>query len=159
MKRIYASTIRGTAAAAALALISAMPAQAASDTNDETPSFEEIRANIGETFDAIAEYSAEQRDEALESTKKALAEADAAIERVENDIRENWHEMTKDMKIESGEALRDLRRERTELAEEYGAMKSGSDEAWDDLVNGFTEAWEEFETAWEKAAEPRETTN
>lgn len=75
---------RGTVTA--VALFCAPVAAWAQETPSLTTS-EEVRSEASE---AIATYSAQERDEALVEVRQALDRIDAEIERREQALRENW---------------------------------------------------------------------
>lgn len=138
------------APALAIALSMSTPLAAATNKTDETVRAADVRAEIAETVDTIGEYTAKQRDVAIASAEKLLADIDAALDRYENGLRENWDDLTEETKKKTRAAMEKLRQERNELADTVNEMKSGADSAWDDLVAGFSDAWDELEESWEE---------
>jgi DNA repair exonuclease SbcCD ATPase subunit len=142
--------LRGAAAAVALAC--AGTAAAAQD-DDPFTTPEEVRTEISEAMDAIADYSAQERDAALAEAREALDRIDAEIERREQALRENWADMSESARDAARESLRDLREARNRLGERYGALQAGASGAWTELREGFTDAWDAFSGAWDTADE------
>jgi len=113
----------------------------------------EIRAEISEAMEAIAAYSAQERDEAMAEARAALTRIDAEIERREQALRENWADMSDAARDSAQARLRDLRAARNRLGERYGALEAGTAGAWDELKTGFSDAWNAFSDAWTAADE------
>lgn len=135
--------------AAACCLAAPLAAQEAGDTPALTTS-EEVRTEISEAFDAIADYTAQERDEALADAEAALADLDAEIARREQALRENWSEMSASARARARDQLAELRAARNRLGERYGALQAGAESAWDELKEGFGDAWDAFSAAWEE---------
>lgn len=143
------TTLRAAVAAAALL---AAPAMAQQDESSLTTS-EEVRAEVSEAMDAVAEYSGQERDQALARAEEALNRLDAEIERREQALRENWAGMSESARETARENLRELRDARNALGERFGALQAGAAGAWDELKAGFADAWAAFSEAWSGADE------
>lgn len=156
---LFGKTTRISLAASAFAVAIAMSSPMASATDETSDSVDaaDVRAEIAESVDAIGAYTAEQRDVAVAAAEKTLADIDTALDRFENNVRENWNDLSDEAQAEASTAMETLRQERNEFGEHVAALKSGADDAWDDLVNGFTDAWAEFESAWEDTDETPDT--
>jgi TolA-binding protein len=142
--------LRGIAVATALAGI-ALPV-VAQDTSPLTTSGK-VRAEVSEAMEAIADYSAQERDQALTQAREALDRLDAVIERREQALRENWAGMSEAARETARARLRDLREARNTLGERYGALKAGAGSAWEELKSGFSDAWSAFSEAWSAAGD------
>jgi chromosome segregation ATPase len=142
-------TFLDTLRAAALAALLAMPA-AAQDAGGQTTA-DEVRAEISDAMDAVATYSAQERDEALAEARAALDRLDAEIEAREQALREGWAEMSDTARDTARARLQDLRAARNRLGERFGALQAGTTSAWDEVQAGFTDAWEAFSEAWSAA--------
>ncbi|MDZ7752842.1 MAG: hypothetical protein U5S82_14515 [Gammaproteobacteria bacterium] len=150
----YRKSIQACLLAAVLSLV-AMPsvAQDGAQDNEALTTTDDLRAEVSEAMEAIAEYSAQERDQALTKARETLKQLDAEIERREHALRENWADMSKAAKHTARERLRDLRRARNALGERYGALQAGTSSAWDELKSGFYNAWDAFSEAWSAADE------
>lgn len=116
--------------------------------SNEPITIEDVQAELSDVYSAIARYSVQERDEALDAAEQSLDRIDAEIEVLENRARENWAEMSQAARDITSDALQDLRARRNRLSEMYGAMTHGTNAAWDELIIGFTRAWDELKTAW-----------
>lgn len=143
------STLRRAVAAAAF-LSAALPA-AAQDDGDTFTTTQEVRSEIQQAMEAIADYSAQERDQALTTAREALNRIDAVIERREQALRENWSEMSEEARENASAQLRELREARNRMGERYGALRAGASDAWDELKTGFSDAWDAFSGAWTAA--------
>ena len=121
--------------------------------SNEPITIEDVQAELSDVYSAIAQYSVQERDEALDAAEQSLDRIDAEIEILENRARENWAEMSQAARDRTSDALQDLRARRNRLGEMYGAMTHGADAAWDELIIGFTRAWDELKAAWTVAVE------
>lgn len=136
---------RGILSAAAIAL-ACTPAIA--QDNDGLMTTKELKAEISEAMTAVADYSEQESDQALTTAKEAMMRLDAAIERREQALRDNWADMSQAAREEASDRMTDLRQARNTLSERYGALKAGTGNAWDDLKAGFSEAWTSFSGIW-----------
>jgi TolA-binding protein len=115
----------------------------------EKTTLSDVRSEISETFDSIANYSESKRDQAVEKIQQSLNSLDKSIDQLEDQTRENWQNMTEAAREKSKAALRDIRHKRNILSERFGELKSGSSDAWDELRDGFSEAWSDLKESWE----------
>jgi len=133
-----------------LALI-LLPGVAGTSAQEEATDFEDVGREARELLSAIGDYSASQRDEAMDATEEALDKLDRNIESMEHSMRKRWDSMDAATREQARESMRELRKKRNELSEWYGAMKNSSGGAWDEMKDGFSEAFETMGDAWEKA--------
>jgi len=110
----------------------------------------DVKKETADAAEAIKNYTAEQRDEAVKKTKAALDDLDQRIDRLEAKIRDKWGEMDQAARDKATTALRALRQERERVAEWYGGLQHGSAEAWDRVKQGFSEAYEKLKASWQK---------
>ncbi|SEP12886.1 hypothetical protein SAMN04490248_12738 [Salinihabitans flavidus] len=148
---MYFKHLKAGVAAVALSVV-ALPA-AAQDDDDGLTTTQELRAEVSETMEAIVDYSAQQRDQALAQGREMLNQLDAEIARREQALRENWSEMSEAAQETARERMRDLRQARNALGERFGALQSGASDVWSDLKAGFSDAWDRFSDAWSAADE------
>lgn len=132
--------------AVGLAALLALPA-AAQDTGASTTT-DDLRAEISDAMDAVADYSAQERDQALAEAREALTRLDAEIERREQALRESAWDLSETARETARARLEDLRIARDRLGERYDALEAGADDAWDELKTGFTNAWGAVSDAW-----------
>ncbi|MBD3676847.1 MAG: hypothetical protein HUJ27_00405 [Rhodobacteraceae bacterium] len=149
------TTLYGSVTALAFAL-SALPAVAQDQA--ELTTAKDVRIEIAEAMEAVGEYSAKQRDEAIAAAEDALARVDAEIERREEALRENWADMSETARETARVRLQDLRAARNELGESYGALQNATSSGWDELTDGFSRAWDAFYDAWTEADEGMQET-
>ena len=112
----------------------------------------DVGKKIDETAEAIKNYSAEQRDEALKSAKSVLADADARIDHLESEMHRNWDKMDASARKRAQETMRTLRRQRQDLSQSYGELKRSSANAWDEVKGGFAKSYDALRDSFSKAA-------
>jgi hypothetical protein len=127
----------------------ASPAFAAG--GDDTPGLttsQEVRKEISQAVDAVGDYAAQERRQALSSARAAMERLDAELDRRQDALRENWNDMSASAREEARAAMRDLRQARNRLGERYGALEAGADSAWDELTEGFVQAYRDLSKHW-----------
>ncbi|MBW1776823.1 MAG: hypothetical protein JRJ54_04420 [Deltaproteobacteria bacterium] len=91
-RRIIDPKWRILACAAIGFLVFGGPAFAGSSDSKESAG-SQVKKEFSETLTAIKGFAAEQREEAVKKAKIALEEMDAAMERLEKRIDQNWEKM------------------------------------------------------------------
>ena len=120
------------------------------DGKDETTAGD-VKQKAGETYTALKEYSLEQRDEAVAAAKKRLKELDARIESMQQNLDENWQEMSQEARQRTRTTMKALRQQRQDVAEWYGGVQHSSAEAWEEVKKGFAASYDRLEKAIVKA--------
>ena len=141
-------TLRTAVCAAALSLGLALPFSAAQAEDALRDTLADVRAELGDAMDTVRNFTAEERETAVEEARDALDRADAETDRLEASLRDRWADMSEDMREAAAESLRDLRHARLDLAERLGRMEQASDDGWDDVRDAFGDAWSRFSEAW-----------
>lgn len=118
---------------------------------EEKTTKKEVKQEIREAFEAVENYTADQRDEAVEKIKVALKNIDRQIEGMENRIGKEWDQMDQAARRKAGSTLASLRKQRNELAEWYGGLKYSSAEAWGHVKKGFLKSYKALSTAFGQA--------
>ena len=132
-------------------LFSAMALQGfAADTEQGSITLKEMKQEVGQAFKSIENYSAAEKDKALDKTRGALADVDARIDDMENRSAAKWHSMSETARKKEQAALRELKRERIKVAEWYGSMKNSSAETWEDTKKAFLKSTDALSDAFNK---------
>ena len=130
----------------------AIPSVSLADrTSEEKTTKKEVKQEIKEAFEAVKNYTADQREEAVKKIKVALENIDSQIEGMENRIGKKWDQMDQAARKKARSTLASLRKQRNELAEWYGGLKYSSAEAWGQVKNGFLKSYEALSKAFGKA--------
>jgi hypothetical protein len=111
----------------------------------------EVKQEFREAVEALKDYSADQRDEALKRVKVAVSDLDARIEDLENGVEEKWDRMDQVAREKARATLKSLRQKRDKLGEWYGGMQHSSAKAWQHVKKGFLESYESISDAYDKA--------
>lgn len=130
---------------------------AANEGDATTMSADEVQEEATEAMQALAEYSAQERDQALSAAREAMAQLDQEIDAREETLRDQWADMSTSAREQAKASLAQLRDTRNALGERYGALESGMDSAWDELKAGFAAAYEEVVKAWESSGSSSDT--
>jgi len=123
------------------------------DKSSEKTSIEDIRQETQELIQALKSYTADQRDEAIQKSKRALENLDRRIDALETRVDNNWDKMDKAAREKARNSLKEVRKQRTRVAEWYGSLKSSSEDAWAHMKKGFSDAYNALYDAWEKSEE------
>ncbi len=114
---------------------------------NETARLDEVQTEFSDAFDAIAAYSVDRRDAALDALRNAFSGIDDQIEVLDDRARNAWSQMSDATRQRTAAALRDLRDRRNDLSEAFGALSQGAGSAWDDLMAGVRAGWANLELA------------
>jgi type VI protein secretion system component VasK len=134
-----------------IALLALPSVSLADQTAEEKTTKKEVKQEIKEAFEAVKNYTADQRDEAVKNIKVALENIDDQIESMENRIGNKWDQMDQVARRKARSTLASLRKQRNELAEWYGGLKYSSAEAWGHVKNGFLKSYEALSQAFGQA--------
>lgn len=143
--------LRALCVALALLPILALSESAPDPSAHEAPKKSAISQDIGDTADAIKNYSAAQKEEAEKKAKATLEDVDARIGELENRVSKNWSSMSQAARDHAHATLQALRKKRNEVAEWYGAVKHSSAEAWDEVKRGFSKSYRDLAESVSKA--------
>ena len=133
-------------------LLAGAPMSFAAESAAGKTTGKDVSQKIDETAHAIKNYSAEQRDEALKNAKKVLADADARIDHLENEMSRNWDKMNASTRKHAQETMKTLRQQRQDLSQSYGELKRSSANAWDEVKDGFAKSYDALRDSFSKAS-------
>jgi len=135
-----------------------MPIAQAQSGND-TVTAQDVDKETKELINTLQQYTAEQRDQAVTESKKALKKIDGRIDKLESRVDNNWDKMTQAARQKVRSNLKALRQQRNELAEWYGSFKNSSEGAWEQMKKGFSDSYQAMSDSWEKAKTEYDTDN
>lgn len=124
---------------------------AAAARTPERTSVEDVKRESLELAETVAEYSEEQRDEAVRKFESAVADVDQRLASFENQVEANWDDLSEAARQQARQDLQMLKTRRAELADAYEELKSDSGAAWEDIRNGFADAYADMSAAIDKA--------
>lgn len=133
-----------------MAMFVTMPAGFAKSHGDHT-TIEAVQQEAQDLIEALKDYTADQRDAAIQRSKRALDILDTRIDELETKIADDWDQMSKAAREKTRESLKTLRKKRNDVAEKYGSLKASSTSAWEEMKQGFSDAYEDLSDAWAKS--------
>lgn len=133
----------------AFIFFSVMPAFSA----DRPAEKKEVGQEVKEAVEAIKEYSADQKDEAVKKGKAVLDNLDGRIEQMESRIKKDWDKMGDSARKTAKTSLEGIKKQREKVAEWVGSMKQSSSGAWEEVKKGFVESYETLSDSFDKAAD------
>ncbi|NKE69450.1 hypothetical protein [Candidatus Manganitrophus noduliformans] len=113
----------------------------------------EVGQEVKEAVEAIKEYSADQKDEAVKKGKAVLDNLDGRIEQMESRIKREWDRMGDSARKTAKTSLEGIKNQREKVAEWVGSMKQSSSGAWEEVKKGFVESYETLSDSFDKAAD------
>jgi len=123
----------------------------------ESTSTDSVNQEFSETLEAIKDYSAEKKDEAVAKGEELLNSMDeqlASLKAKAGDAAEDTSEGVKEKWDASMTKLSELR---DAAGDKLEAMKASSAEAWEDVKNGFSEAVEDFNATLDESTAETES--
>lgn len=113
----------------------------------------DVKEEISETLDAIKDYSADKRDEAVTAGSALIDKLDARIEALERKA-ENASDSVSDATREQWKDTKaGLVKMREKAAMQLASMRESSTDAWSKAKHGFSEAVDDLGEAIEDAGE------
>jgi hypothetical protein len=134
-----------------IGIFAAAAAGSAQTPEDDRTTIEAVKQEAKDLVEALKEYSAEQREEAVQRSRTALNILDRRIEELETQIAGQWDQMSSAARDKTRDNLKILRKKRNQVAESYGSLKAGSADVWEEMKKGFSSAYEALSDAWIKA--------
>jgi hypothetical protein len=139
------------ASALALVAVPVATAQTGAPPGPQQTTTSQIKQDVAETVQAIKNYSAAQKDEAVKKAQEALDGLDARIDRMQAQLDKKWNGMSQAAHREARTTMEALRKERTQAAEWYGGLKHSSAAAWEEVKGGFVKSYQALRDAVGKA--------
>lgn len=142
-------------------LLGAIPLAAALDAPQQVPpetppapgQAQEATDEAGEQrrVEALRAVSAERRDEAIATARRAADDLDRQMERLQRQMDDGWDRMSQATRSRSQATMTGLRQRRNALAEWFGGMRHSSGAAWSEVRGGFMKSYQELAEALRKA--------
>lgn len=109
--------------------------------DDSAARLEDVRVEVAEAIAAIEAYAEARRDEAVAEARASLRALDLAIAVLQREAREDWAEMTQELRDETDARLAAMQSALLDMAQRVGALHAGADTAWDELTLGLVASW------------------
>lgn len=120
-------------------------------TSTDKTSIEEVKQETQELLQTLEAYTADQKDEAINTVKASLDKLDKRIDTLEARVDESWDKMDKNARQKVRDNLKALRKQRNQVAEWYGSLKTSTASAWMHMKKGFSDAYKALGDSWEKS--------
>ncbi|MGO2137260.1 hypothetical protein [Marinobacter sp.] len=138
--------IKHTVCALAVAASYTLAAPLCAEPEDSSVS--QLKQESQELSEALQEYGADQKDQAEDSINRMLSALDKRIVELEQELTENWDDMSNTARDRSQESLESLREQRARVQSWYNELKASSASAWERAKKGFSDAYESFSEQW-----------
>lgn len=112
---------------------------------------QDVQEDTRELLTTLRQYTADQRDEAINEARQALDKLDGQITELESRINRDWDTMSQQARQRASDNLEALRQRRSELAGWYDQFRNSSAGAWDEVKAGFTGAYKVMSDSWVNA--------
>ncbi|MEP1217363.1 MAG: hypothetical protein ABJM11_02680 [Marinobacter sp.] len=120
------------------------------DSPDDS-SVESLRKETRELGQALKEFGADQKAEAEAAIEDTLSALDKRIETLQQELDQNWDDMSDKARDRSQKSLESLREQRQRVQEWYDELQASSSSAWERAKKGFSEAYEALSRQWNDA--------
>ena len=147
---MYAKIISAICVWGLMVMFVTVPAGSAKSHEDNT-TVKAVQQEAQDLIEALKGYTADQRDAAIQRSKRALEILDTRIDELEIKIADDWDQMSSAGREKTRESLKTLRKKRNDVAEKYGSLKASSTSAWEEMKKGFSDAYEDLSDAWAKS--------
>jgi len=124
---------------------------------DQETTMEKLEKQWSETMETLGSYTADQREQALESGRETLDAMDERIERMETWMSRNWESLSEAARDQKMQTLNAMREQRRKVAEWYGGMKHSSAETWDSVKEGFIQSYDKLQGYYRDAVDSFES--
>ena len=114
----------------------------AGDTETDMSTWAKMKQQAKEALDAVKDFSANQRDAAVENVHKAIDYLDGQINDMQADLDQQWGSMDEAAREKARATMKSLRERRNDLAEWYGGLKHSSKDAWASVKSGFVKSYD-----------------
>jgi TolA-binding protein len=128
-------------------------------SDEDGTTAQDVEEETTQLISTIRQYTAEQRDEAIDEASQALEKLDGQINELESRIDRNWDTMSEQTRQQARDNLERLRERRSELADWYDNFRNSSAGAWDEMKAGFTGAYRVMSDSWVNAKREFEADN
>ena len=130
-----------------LALLATAPA-ARAEADNSAPTIEQLQQDTQALAEKLKNYSASQKDEAMQSIRDTLAKLDERITVMSRNLADNWDQMSDKSRAEAQDKLDQLQAQRAQVEDWYERLKNSSSSAWSAMKKGFSDAYQGLSEAW-----------
>lgn len=123
----------------------------ATERGTEQDKIGSVQQETAEAIEAIKQYSAAQRDQALAQAKALLAELDVRIAKLKAWIDQNLDPVQAAARQHAQDVLSRLEAQRADLAKAYSALEASSSNAWEDVKQSFLKSYRSMRKAFDEA--------
>lgn len=117
----------------------------------EPTTISDIKKELAEALEAIKNYSAERKTDALAAMKETLAQMDQQIDHLGDKINKQWDEMEPEARKKADETMRQLQRHRDKTADAIEEFRKSSEKTWNSLKEEFMRNYNKFKNEFEEA--------
>ncbi len=141
-----------------LALISA-PAAAEKGGDTGASPTAELQQESADALDALADFSAEQKEQAADTARGLVERLDQRIQALRRDLENNWDDMDEARRRRQEAMIESLARQRDELKDQLSGLAERSGAAWEELKSGFVRSYRALKGSDGENAEAKAITN
>jgi hypothetical protein len=137
-------TARRLVAASLIALapfVANLPAHAVDTKASTDTKLQQVKNQSAQALEAMKNYTAAQRSDALAKGKELLDAMDTRIDQLELRTQSEWGQLSRQARERRQTAMHALRQQRDDVAQWYGGIRHGSAGAWDEVKQGFVDAY------------------
>lgn len=114
----------------------------------EDSSVESLKKETRELGRTLKEFGADQKAEAETAIENTLSALDKRIDTLQQELDQNWDDMSDTARERSRKSLESLREQRERVQNWYEELQSTSSSAWERTKQGFSNAYEALSDQW-----------
>lgn len=118
---------------------------------------EQDEPSIGQQIDGaintVKEFSADNKDQAIEKVDSALTRLDKRIEELEQQIQSKWQTMDNNARQEAQDSLDTLHTNRERVANWVAQLKASSSDTFNELKSSVSGAFSALQDSWKNTEE------
>jgi DNA anti-recombination protein RmuC len=115
----------------------------------EATTMSDVKKELAEALEAIKNYSAERKTDALAAMKETLAQMDQQIDQLRDKINKQWEEMEPEARKKADETMQQLQRQRDKTADAIEELRKSGEKTWNSLKEEFMKNYEKFKNEFE----------
>ncbi len=116
-------------------------------------SWKNLTDSVNDTFDKVADYSAEQKDAFV----KELNETGKIIDQTMYDLSQDMEQAANNTSDAFNDEWADVKDARTELNQAMQNAQNATAEGWDEATDEVDAAWDNFKNEWNEALQSMKT--
>ena len=127
-------------ALSAFAWLVALPVSGAREESGRVDAAD-AKQEAREAAEAFRHYTVEQKDEAVQAARRALADLDDRMAKLAHDMDRKWAQLDEAARQRARDSLQSLQKERAQAEKWLNELRQSSKDTWEDVKLGFARCY------------------